>query len=81
MNDLNALQSMGLTLPSPVYILGAIIFGLVGFAAFRQGRKASRRDLTFAGLGLMLYPYAVAQTWLLWLVGAALTAWVVWKWN
>ena len=44
MNDLNALQSMGLTLPSPAYILGAIIFGLVGFAAFRQGRKASRRD-------------------------------------
>nr|WP_116607648.1 hypothetical protein [uncultured Albidiferax sp.] len=81
MNDLNALQSMGLTLPSPAYILGAIIFGLVGFAAFRHGRKASRRDLTFAGLGLMLYPYAVAQTWLLWLVGAALTAWVVWKWN
>lgn len=81
MNDLNALQSLGLTLPSPAYILGAIVFGLVGYLAFRQGRKTSRGDLSFAGLALMLYPYGVAQTWLLWLLGAVLTAWVYWKWN
>jgi hypothetical protein len=81
MNELQALESMGLVLPSPAYIFGAIIFGIVGYIAFRRGRKNSQPVLVWTGVALMLYPYAVQQTWLMWAVGAALSVWVYVKWN
>lgn len=81
MNELKALQSMGLVLPSPAYILGAIVFGLLGMVAFSRGRKTSQPVLTWTGVALMLYPYAVGQTWLLWSLGIGLSALVFAKWN
>jgi hypothetical protein len=81
MNDLANLESLGLVLPSPTYILGAVLFGLIGYVAFRRGRKTSRATLTWVGVVLMLYPYAVSPTWLLWVVGIALCAWVYTQWN
>ena len=65
---------MGLELPSAGYLAGAILFGLLGYAAFRYGRKLSRPSFTWGGLALMLYPYGVSDTWPLWLVGLALCA-------
>ena len=65
MANLQALQSLGISLPSPAYILGAVIFGLTGFVAFRYGKRAGRRRSKWLGVALMLYPYAIAQTWLL----------------
>ena len=44
METLSALQSLGLELPSPAYIVGAILFGLVGMAAYWHGKKAQRRS-------------------------------------
>jgi hypothetical protein len=70
--DLKALQSLGLTLPSPAYIFGAVVFGLVGIAAYRQGKKAGRPRTKWVGVALMLYPYVISETLLLYLVGAAL---------
>jgi hypothetical protein len=61
-------------MPSPAYLLGAIVFGLVGLAAFRHGRKAGRPKRLWIGVVLMLYPYLVSRTWLLYAVGAALCA-------
>ena len=81
MDELKTLQSLGLVLPSPAYILGAIVFGLIGYVAFRRGRKTSTAALTWTGVALMLYPYAVSQTWLLWTVGVALCAWLYVRWN
>jgi hypothetical protein len=81
MEELKNLQALGLVLPSPAYIVGAIVFGLLGYVAWRRGRKAARPALTWTGVALMLYPYAVPQTWLLWVVGAALGGWVYLKWN
>ena len=72
---------MGLVLPSPAYLAGALLFGLVGYIAFRRGRKLPQPTLTWAGIALMLYPYAISQTWLLWTVGAALCGWVYAKWD
>lgn len=72
MTDRTALPSLGLSLPSPAYLLGAIVFGLIGFAAFRYGRKAGRPVPLWLGVALMLYPYAISQTALLYAVGAAL---------
>ena len=81
MNELNALASAGLVLPSPAYLAGAILFGLIGYVAFRRGRKTSTASLTWTGVALMLYPYAVSQTWLLWTVGVGLCGWLYLKWN
>ena len=81
MDELKNLGSLGLVLPSPVYIAGAILFGIVGYAAFRRGRKTSTASLTWTGVALMVYPYAVSQTWLLWAIGAALCGWLYVKWN
>ncbi len=74
MDDLNSLQSLGFELPSPAYLFGAIVFGLIGLVAFRYGRKNERRLTMWLGVALMVYPYAISTTWLLYVVGAALCA-------
>jgi hypothetical protein len=81
MNDLNELGSLGLSLPTPAYLLGAVLFGICGWVAFRRGKTASSPVLRWSGLALMLYPYAVSQTWMLWLIGMALSGRVWWNWE
>lgn len=81
MEELKALESMGLVLPSPAYITGAILFGIAGYVAYRRGRKTTRPVLTWSGVALMIYPYAVPQTWLLWTIGLGLCGWVYVKWD
>ena len=71
MDDLTTLRSLGLTLPSPAYIVGAVVFGLLGFAAYRHGKKAERPRTKWLGVALMLYPYAFSDTWLLYVVSGA----------
>ena len=74
MNDLATLQALGLELPSPAYLFGAVVFGLIGLAAFRRARKTGRRRTLWLGVGLMIYPYAISRTWLLYVVGVVLCA-------
>ncbi|HEY5580489.1 MAG TPA: hypothetical protein VIK56_04885 [Rhodoferax sp.] len=81
MDEIKNLESLGLVLPSPAYIVGAILFGIIGYVAFRRGRKTTSPALTWTGVVLMVYPYAVPQTWLLWLVGAGLCGWLYTQWN
>lgn len=71
---LKTAEALGLTLPSPAYIFGAILFGLIGFAAFRMGRKQQRSRAVWIGVALMLYPYLISRTWVLYAVGALLCA-------
>lgn len=75
------LEALALLLPSPAHLIGASLFGLIGYAAFRRGRRAGTASLIWAGGALMLCPYAVGQTWLLWTIGAGLSAWVYARWN
>ncbi len=72
MDDLQPLQSMGFSLPSPAYLIGAILFGVIGFAAYRYGKRASLATSKWIGVALMLYPYAISETWLLYAVGSSL---------
>ena len=81
MNELKQLESMGLTLPSPAYLLGAILFGIIGYVAWRRGKVVARSELKWVGFTLMAYPYAISETWMLWAVGIALSAWLYAKWN
>jgi hypothetical protein len=70
----NDLAALGLELPGPAYLFGAILFGVIGWAAWRHGRKTGRPRAKWLGVALMLYPYAVSRTWLLYAVGAGLCA-------
>lgn len=81
MNNLKNLESLGLALPTPAYMAGAILFGMIGILAFRRGRRMQRATLTWGGVALMFYPYAISQTWLLWLVGFALCGWLASRWD
>jgi hypothetical protein len=72
MTDPADIQSLGLSLPSPAYLAGAVLFGIIGFASYRYGKKASREGPRWIGLALMLYPYVVSETWLMYAVGAGL---------
>lgn len=74
MDDLNILSAPGLTLPSPAYLLGTILFGILGLAAYRYGKKTADSTPKWIGIGLTLYPYAISQTWLLYVVGIGLCA-------
>jgi len=71
-DDLKKLGALGFTLPTPAYLFGAFLFGIIGYAAWRYGRKTATPAIKWLGVALMLYPYAISQTWLLYLVGTAL---------
>ena len=71
-DELAALDALGNTLPSTAYIIGVVIFGIVGYVAYRYGRKRSLQTTKWIGIALMLYPYAISATWILYAVGAAL---------
>lgn len=55
-------------------IIGGIIFGGIGFAAFIYGKKTASARPMMIGLGLMVYPYFIANTLWMYAVGALLTA-------
>ncbi|MDB5848426.1 MAG: hypothetical protein JWP29_2178 [Rhodoferax sp.] len=78
MDAASTLTSLGLTLPGPGYLFGSIVFGLIGLATFRHARKMQRKRGMWLSVALMLYPYAVDATWLLYLIGVALCAALWW---
>jgi hypothetical protein len=60
-------------MPSPANLFGALIFGVIGLAAFLYGKKQAKMGPLVIGLLLMIYPYFIEETWILWAIGAALT--------
>ena len=71
------LAALGFTLPTPAYLVGVLLFSIVGMVAFWQGRRAKNAPVKWLGLALMLYPYLVWDSLWLYLVGGALCA-AVW---
>ena len=71
-DPLATLESMGFTLPSRAYLIGAILFSIIGYAGYRYGKKTSLRTTKWVGIALMLYPYVISETWLMYTVGAGL---------
>jgi hypothetical protein len=72
MDELAALEALGFTLPSTAYIVGVVLFGIAGYVAYRYGKKMALPATRWIGIALMLYPYAISATWLLYVVGAGL---------
>ena len=52
--ELKALETMGLVLPSPAYLAGSLLFGIVGYIAFRRGRKTTQPVLVWTGVALLV---------------------------
>ena len=78
-SDVQTLASgLGFQWPSPAYLLGMLLFSLIGWGVYRYGKRMERPRTKWLGVALMLYSYAVPQTWLLYLVGVALCAAVYW---
>jgi hypothetical protein len=77
-DELAALEALGFTLPSTAYLIGVVIFGVVGYVTYRYGRKRSVPATKWIGIALMLYPYAISATWLLYVVGVGLCAAAYW---
>ncbi|WP_295997636.1 hypothetical protein [Rugamonas sp.] len=68
MDKLAAAPALGFALPTPAYLVGALLvgallFGLIGLAAYRYGGKVGQAQTKWLGLALMLYPYAISATW------------------
>lgn len=59
---------------STAQIIWGVIFGSIGLGYFIYGKKQQVAMPMICGLGLMVYPYFVSNTLLLFLVGAALCA-------
>jgi len=66
-------QLIGLGGFSLATILIAVLFGLIGFAAFRYGRKNDEPRPLFLGIALMAYGYFVTNAWVSFGIGALLT--------
>lgn len=69
---MDAFRALGIDLPSPAYIVGAIVFGVIGLAAYYYGKRNDKKRTRWLGVALMLYPYVVWQTWLMYAVGTGL---------
>ncbi len=54
-------------------VLIAVLFGIVGFAAFRYGKKNGEMRLLLLGIALMAYGYFVTNAWISLAIGAVLT--------
>ncbi len=55
-------------------LFAGLIFGSIGFVAFVYGKKESRVKTMLLGLALMGYPYLIPGTVAVFVVGALLTA-------
>ncbi len=75
---LHAAREAGLTLPSPAWIFGCLLFSLVGFAAWRYGKAVQSQAIRWLGVALMFYGYLTKPVWLLYGVGIALCVAIWW---
>ena len=66
----------GLQLPSfgTGVLVANVLFGAIGFVAFVYGKRMHVWRPMFLGIALMAYTYFVENTFLLFGIGAALTA-------
>ena len=59
---------------SSTNLIGGIIFGSIGFAAFIYGKKQASFKPMIIGITLMAYPYFIPNTIAMYAVGVLLAA-------
>jgi hypothetical protein len=63
-----------LTQLSAANLIGNLLFGSIGFVAFIYGKKQSLWKIMFTGIGLMVFPYFIAETVAMYAAGIVGTA-------
>jgi hypothetical protein len=58
---------------STAALLWSVLFGAIGIGYFIYGKRQRVIVPLVAGLALMLFPYFISNTWVMVLIGAALT--------
>ena len=53
-------------------LAASFVFGIFGIYLFRHGKKHAHGPVIGIGLALMIYPYFIENTFLLWAIGIAL---------
>ena len=69
---MNDLGTLGLALPSPAFLAGGLLFSILGLAAYRYGKHTELATVRWGGAALMIYPYFISQTWLLYALGVGI---------
>ena len=59
-------------------LFGSLLFSTIGMVALGYGKRNGSANPMMFGAALMLYPYFVTQTWLLYGIGTVLTGLMVW---
>lgn len=59
---------------TPANLFGSILFGAIGMGAFVYGKRTGAWRTLVLGIALMVYPYFIAGTAMMYAIGAALTA-------
>jgi hypothetical protein len=55
---------------SAANLIGGLLFGSIGFVAFVYGKRMHLWKPMFCGIALMIYPYFIANTAIMWAIGA-----------
>jgi hypothetical protein len=55
-------------------LYGQLLFSTIGAGAFLYGKKQQRLRPSLLGVALMVSPYFFSETWMVYLIGAILTA-------
>ena len=56
----------------PYNLLAGLVFGMIGWGAYRYGKQLELIYPRVLGVALMVYPYFVSNRWLIWMVGVIL---------
>lgn len=59
-------------MPTPAALFALILFGAIGLGAFMYAKRTASWAPAIFGLALMVYPWFVSRTWLLYAIGAGL---------
>ncbi len=55
---------------SAANLIGGFVFGSIGFVAFIYGKRLNLWRIMLCGLALMIFPYFIADTAIMYAVGA-----------
>jgi hypothetical protein len=53
-------------------LFAGLVFGAFGISIFRLGKKRAHPAAIVTGLALMIFPYFIENTILMWVIGSAL---------
>ena len=55
-------------------LIAALLFGVVGFWLYREGKRRDQSKVLWIGVALMIYPYFVEGAFWTWTIGLILCA-------